>query len=391
MAGRVRACLVVLLSSFAYVVFTEARMYSWLALASAGLVLAIHRGLVRSDGESSGSEPLPWAVALWTAIGLHSHYYFIHDLFVLGLCVLVITAWRPDLRRQVLRGLPPVLVGCLLWVPWGLYGFTAQLTQEYPPGGHESGWQALAQSFYHLLFMNTGFAPDWVGSFLALPIAGVALCAGLLGVRALVRSNRAARGREGDPLWFLVGALAFAAPAWACLASEWFERASFGWRYVAGSLGPLAVCIAAGLGSLGTISRRVLSLGIGLGLAGGVVLNLWGGEREDYRAAVTRILREGLPGDAVVVKRLWDPDPVGSPTGWDYYAKRLSEEGATAPRALYQEQLAEAKNHTRVWIFQRDPYSQYALRALRQWFAEEESDTLGLDLILFLFRRNESQ
>ena len=384
LAGRVRACLVVLLSSFSYVIFTEARMYSWLALASAGLMLAIHRGLVRSD-RGSEDEPLPWAVSWWTAIGLHSHYYFIHDLFVLGLCVVGIAVARPDLRRGVLRGLPPVLLGVLLWVPWGLYGFSAQLTQDYPPGGHESGWVALAQSFYHLLFMNTGFAPGWVGSWLALPVAGLAICAGVLGVWNLARSSRAGASREGELLWLLVGVLAFGAPAWACLASEWFERASFGWRYVAGSLGPLALCIAAGLEGLPTLPRRALSLGIGLSLAGGVALNLWGGEREDYRAAVARILSEARPGDAVVVKRLWDPDPEGSPTGWDYYSRRLSVKGSVAPTLLHQEEIRGARDHSRVWIFQRDPYSQFALRALRQWFVEEREETLGLDLQLYRF------
>ncbi len=194
--------------------------------------------------------------------------------------------------------------------------------------------------------------------------------------------------------------MAFAVPVWACLASELFDRASFGWRYIAGSIGPLAVLVAAGFEALGALNpsrtvwkclkSAILTL-FYAGLGAGVLVNLLGGEREDYRAAVAHILAEARPGDAVVVKPLWDPDPKGSPTGWHYYARRLSQPGQVTPEVLFQEHLRSAKEHQRVWIFQRDPYSAFAIRALRKRFAEEESQILGLDVTLYLFSSNKAQ
>jgi hypothetical protein len=382
--GRMFALWTAALSSFSLVVFSEARMYSWLALAVCGMTHSVWRAL-SPGGKKTG---FPWGVALWVTLGLYSHYYFAHYLFVMGVALCGAGVLRPELRNKLARCLVPFGTALLLWLPWVLFGFLEQLNQDYPAGGHESGVVSLAQGFYHLLFMNTGFAGVWFVALVALPAALLGVVLGVLGVHQLFRRQR----KEGsDWLWLLAPTMAFLVPCWAMCASGFYEKASFGWRYIAGSLGPLAVLIGASEARFSPIFRRVIYTFFFSALAGGVLVNLIGGEREDYRGAVAQILEQAKPGDAVVVKPLWDLDPQGSPNGWDYYSRRFSGASGSPPEVILLDELKRAHGYPRVWIFQRDPYSAYALHALRQRFAEEERDTHGLDLILYLFSSRRSR
>ena len=52
-------------------------------------------------------------VALWIAVGLHSHYYFFHYLFLMGIAAMVAAGKWPDLRKPVLRLALAALIGLL--------------------------------------------------------------------------------------------------------------------------------------------------------------------------------------------------------------------------------------------------------------------------------------
>ena len=239
------------LSSFSFVIFTEARMYGLLAVSTLGLLVAVGSWLV--EPHVRGRPPRArWWVAVWIAAGLHSHYYFFHYLAGTLVAVLFV-AWRQERWRLAGQLLPPALVGVLAFVPWGAYGFVDQLGHELPAGGHLAGWRALAESFAHLFFMNASLGGELATYAVALP--GTALVA-FLGVLGCVEMVRSARDSDGQRvLLVLVGVVGVGVPLWAFGVSAFVERATYGWRYIAGSAAPLFLLVAVGTRAAGPLAR----------------------------------------------------------------------------------------------------------------------------------------
>jgi 4-amino-4-deoxy-L-arabinose transferase-like glycosyltransferase len=356
-------------SSYLFTIATEARMYALLALCVLGLTSVLLDWL-----EGRGSR---WWVGAWVALGLHTHYYFGHDLLVLAGCTLGVALARRELRSRVLALLPPAAYGLVCFLPWAAWGFVPQLFHGLPPGGHLHGPAAFVQSLAHFAFTHTSQGGGFLRFVVALPGVLIVALLGCLGVREL------ARARECRLLLAYLGAVGFLVPAWALACAQLFERAGYGWSYVAGSAAPVLLLVAAGVTA--SSSRLVLGAGaLGTLLASTLVLVAWGGT-EDYRAATRFVLASARAGDGLVAKPLWDRDPARSPTGWDYYLARSEHGPGPVPLALPFDQLARVREHPRVWALVRDEHSPWILRTLRESFAREQRWRMGTRLDLYLF------
>ena len=365
------------LSSYLFAIFTDARMYSWLALAVLGLVSSVLDAL---EGKRSRS----W-VAVWIALGLHAHYYFFHYLFVIGACVVLAgLLWR-DLRGRAAELALPASIGAAFFLPWAGYGFFPQLFQGLPPGGHVHGFGPWASSFAHFFFTNASLGGGFLVYVIALPGAALVLWLGVLGTRELWRSKRETPSTR-RLLLFTLGA-GIVAPAWCYVMSLVLERAAYNWTYVAGSAAPVVLLVAAGISNH---PPRVLLAGCALGPMLAVTLsNAVSGGVEDWRSATEHVLGCAQPGDAVLVRPLWDLDPAVSPTGWDFYLAR-SETRPAAPLAqIAPLELGRACQHPRVWTFTRDQYAPWVLNGLRARFGQEKTWRYGR-LELHLFERPRS-
>lgn len=372
--SRDLALWVVALSSFCFDVFTEARMYGLLALSVLGLLESV---LAASEGRRSR-----WLAVLWVAVGLHSHYYFIHYLFVI-LPLLGIAAWRlPDAGRRAARVLAPVVIGCLAFLPWGLWGFVHQLGHGLPSGGHYRGVNAFLQSIGHLLYLNASLGGPLVTFGVALPGTLLAGTLGLLGAGRLWSAGRG-NGERSLLLLLLLG-LGLGAPLWSHTVSLVFERASYGWRYIAGSVAPVAMVVASGMSGAGAARRLVQGLVL-VSLALVTLACALSGGRENFRAAVAHVLVHARPGDAVLTRPLWEQDPEHSPTGWGFYCDRLALPGTPVPTEVRLQDRACSWEYERVWVFARDLHHLYALEELRARFEHEEVWSKGPGMVLYLF------
>jgi len=357
------------LSSYLFMIVTEARMYAWLALAVLGLVESV---LERLEGRGSR-----WWVGAWIVLGFHSHYYFLHDLFVVGLCTLGAALLWKELRVRSAELLLPACLAGLACLPWAIWGFFPQLFHRLPPGGHYHGFSAWLQSLAHLVFMNSSLG----GAFLTY---GVALPGALLvGWIALLGTIRLAEGTRTRPLLLFLVGLGLGAPAWGYALSLIFERASYGWPYIAGSAAPLLCLAAAGL-SDSTLRWIAAGAASGAMLAVTLLGAVWGGT-EDYRSAVELVLASDRPGDGVVAKPLWDLGGPPSPTGWDFYAERLEPDPARRPVEIPTAELFHIREHERVWALTRDEHSPWILDTLRRRFQHETVWHMGTHLQLHLF------
>lgn len=358
-----------LLSSYLFAISTEARMYALLALCVLGLLASALDWL-----RGSGSR---WWVTLWVALGLHAHYYFLHDLFVLGLCTGVAALAWPRFRPRAAELLLPAALGGLLFLPWAVQGFFPQLFHELPPGGHLHGLAAWAESLAHLAYWNASLGGGFVSYGVALPGALIVAFLGATGAWEL------ARRRHARPLLLFLMSIGIVAPLWSLCASLLLERASYGWPYIAGSAVPVLLLVAAGVS--GSPARLVAGASaLGTMLAVTLVGAVWGGA-EDYRGAVRFVLASAEPGDGVVAKPLWDPDPERSPTGWDYYLERLQPAPVGAPAVIPFAELGLARHHPRVWVLVRDAHSPWVLATLRRRFERERTWRMGTRLELHLF------
>jgi len=370
-------------SSYCFVILTEARMYPLLLLASLGLLAALLAQLQREDGASSAGR---WWLTLWIAVGLHAHYYFVHELAVAGLCVVAALALRLVPPRRVVPLIVPGVIGIALWVPWALYGFRTQLTHDLPPGGAEGTLATLVQSLAHFFFWNATLGGEvlvrgvaWPGSVLA----GIALAVG---------AWRLARAWRADPsgrlTQLLVVGFGLGLPLWAWLVSQLFGRSTFGWRYVVGAAPP--VFLLAALGVVGS-ARAARVLGVLLLASMTVVtgVNLVSGGREDHRRLVAFVLDNAREGDVVVVKPPWDPIPLRQETSWRYYLDRSElAPGTHVPPDVGYDELPEARRYARVWVWFRDPYYQWVRRNLAERFDREETWEMGPGMVLHLFSKS---
>lgn len=337
------------LSSYTFMVATEARMYGLLALATLGLVDATLSSLRGERGA--------WYAAPWIAIGLHSHYYFVHDLVVLALAVLTLALvdpkWRPGTRRLLL----PVLVGGLAFLPWAFTGFTQQLAHDLPSGGWSGRYatpEGYAQSIAHLFFMNTSVGGAWVSKWVALPGAALAFFVIVLGSKRLVETIE----KRDAPTFTILVAVGLLVPLWALMVSLVYDRAGFNWRYVAGSLAPVMLLAASGLAWRSPL-RAALSGGLVGAMAIATLTQVAEPGQEDYRGAVRLVVELAEPGDAIVTRPQHFVRPEEALTGWDYYAPRAAAEfGITEgdlPVEYRQEDVDAALAHDRVWVVMRHP------------------------------------
>jgi|GEM_PF-4188153 len=380
-AARTWAPWLVALSSYTFMVATEARMYGLLALATLGLVDAVLRAMRGERGA--------WLAAPWIAVGLHSHYYFVHDLFVVGAAVLALAIldarWRAGAKRLLL----PVLVGGLAFLPWGLTGFAEQLAHDLPSGGWSGRYanaQGYAQSIAHLFFMNTSVGGAWVSKWLALPGSALALFALLLGARRLY----ATRATRDTPTLTLLVAVGLLAPLWALAVSLVYERAGFNWRYVAGSLGPVLLLASCGV-AWRPGHRAALSAGLIGTMALATLLQVTAPGQEDYRGAIRLVVERARPGDAIVTRPQHFVNPDEALTGWDYYAPRMAAELGIDPSdlpATYDQDAVEgALAHDRVWVVVRRRFSPAAFEALMAAYPRHEIVEVGNVMKVHRFER----
>lgn len=377
-SARPAALALIVLSSFAFTIFTEARMYGLLALAVLGLLETVLSVL---EGRSTR-----WWASVWIAVGLHSHYYFVHYGFVLLLTLAVLALRRADVRRGVRRLLAPTLLGFASFLPWALTGLRAQLTHDLPSGGSSQLYldlRGFCESLAHLLFMNASLGGRATTLGVALPgsVAGAAV--GALGLGRLWRARREDGGRF---LTFLLAA-ALAAPAWSFFVAWAYPRAGYNWRYISGSCVPLLFVVAAGI-AWRPWPRAAASAVLFVTLAIVTLVNAVSPGQEDFRGAVARILSNARPGDAVVLRPLWEADPARSPTSWDYYRTRVERPpGGAEPVEYRPPRHAGALTHERVWVLLRPRFPAEVLADLREEFPNEEKTPVGNMLEVYLFTR----
>ncbi|HED65036.1 MAG TPA: hypothetical protein ENJ09_05710, partial [Planctomycetes bacterium] len=363
------------LSSYSVVIFAEARMYGWLFLAGCGLLDVLLR-VLGGEGESDGAR---WWLSVWLALGLLSHYYFLHVLFVAGVSLGVGLRFGAFEPRRLRTLLAPTLVALIAVAPWYRWAFVRQLTHHLPPGGAEGTVAALVQSLPHFFFLNARIGGPVTVRWIAWPgalLSVVLLLAGIGVLRGFLRGTPSQR--LGAVLLLGMG---LGVPLWAWVASRCFGRATFGWRYLASALPSVLILVALGLGRLPRLGALLLPAMLAVSL---VVAS--SGGREDYRGAVRLILAEARPGDAILVKPPWDQDPRPEEGPWSFFLERTkpSPKGPV-PEALGYRELEKAFGHPRVWLWVRDPYYGWVERGLRAHFGGERAWKLGPDLVLHLF------
>ena len=371
-AGRTRplAPLIVAASSLHLVASSEARMYTWLALAVALWLLGALRRLEGRGG---------WALlAGATVLGLHSHYHFVHALVVLVPPLLVLGG-----RRHLGGSLAALAVGLAAFLPWALWGLVPQLGHDLPPGGSASGLRPLAEGLVHLVFHNASLAGSAKPLFV---IAGP-----LLVVSAFLGWAALASTPGGRPAAVLFGAAAFALPAWAALVAYLVPRAGFHWVYLAPSVLPLALLLAAEAEARGPwAGARRLAVGaylvLALVLAG---LNASAGPREDYRGACAYVADQAGSED-VVLGADWQPPAFPHGAAWSYYGPT----GPEAPRSLPVGRGFGVADWTAVeaapqaFLIGRSlPTDVAVLQGLRQRFAHETVERFGESIFVHRFAR----
>jgi hypothetical protein len=379
---RVRALApwLVLLSSYRSMVFTEARMYGLLALCVLGLV---ETTLAAFEGRR-----VRLAAASCVALGLHTHYYFFHYLGVLVACVLWI-AWRtPALRPAVRHLFRSSVLGALVFLPWGLWGFAVQLGHGLPAGSDYSRLDTWLQSLAHFLFMNASLGGEWLTYGVALPAVVMAAALALLGCAP---ASRAAADPATRRLLQLLVAVGLVTPAWAGLAAQFIPRAPYNWPYVSPSCAPLLLLVGLGLAARARRAALVLAALLMAAMSAVTLVNAFSPGQEDFRGAVAHILAHARPGDALITRGLWDQgdqDPRVSPTGWSYYLERLPPPaGAAVPSEYPLSRWRGALQHERVWIFIRRYWSKPVRTALEAAYTHEEAWSIGPVLVVRLYWR----
>ncbi len=386
--GRIAAWLVVL-SSYTLLLFTEARMYALLALATLGLLVVLLDTLLgRPPGGGDSEARSPWALALWVALGLHSHYYFVHQLALTAVLIagaLVSSrAMRAAFGKRARRLVLPAIVGVAAWMPWAVYGFRAQLVHDLPPGQAAGGASTLVESIAHLFFFNTSVGGAWLTRAVVLPgmaVVGIALVIGL--VRFVAYARRDARRRL---FALLTIGFAFGLPLWGFAASVLVERSTYGWRYIAGAAAPAFLVAALGVSSPARFALVLRTL-LCASMAIATLVVASAGGQEDHERMVRFIVANAAPNDAVMDKPPWDPDPKRAETSWQFYLPRVTNGASNdgLPQQLLYAELDRAREFDRVWVWFRDSYYGWVHRSLAETFASEEVWSMGPQMTLHLF------
>lgn len=382
-AARATATLFVACSSLNLELSSDLRMYSLLTLALAGFLgaaldlLEEQRGFLRC--------------VLWTVVGLHTHYHFIHALAVIvTACVLV--GWlHGELRSGLWRLLGALVVAGVLSLPWFVLGFPAQLAHDLPPGGSDVSFERLAEGLVHLVYLNLRLGgvlrPFFLGGGAVL--LGLAL---LATVDLVVKERKSA----ASGAWLVILASAVLLPAWSALASYLMPRAGFEWRYIAGAVAPLAMLTARGAFLPGPLPglRRIA---VGAAIVAALVLcgiNVRDPGRENNRDAVRAIVTRADAGDAVVAAE-WQPRLFPHSGAWNYYAPRLLPPGRELPHLVdFLPDFTfppgtDFSPYRRVFFMGRSiPDHMPMLLDLRKQFPRETKELFGMSIWMLTFERN---
>jgi 4-amino-4-deoxy-L-arabinose transferase-like glycosyltransferase len=292
---------------------SQVRMYAPLALCVAGALEALLRFL---DADRSRSTGAGLAVALWTALGLHAHYFFLHYISISALTLCLLAIRRPELRRALLALAPYLAIAAAIALPWYLWGFWHQLRTGLPPGSVRATTLDLIEAYVHLLFWNIRVAGP-VPRALFLACGALAMVLAAVGFLRLVRAAPAESALPESP--WLLAALAVGVPLWANLLVRVHPRLGFNWGYVLPSATAFAVLVAAGASTAAW--SRVSSAMVLAGTATLSILNARAGGTEDYRGAVFSIAGKAGPSDCVLAVD-WITGVFGRWLAWDYYAPR---------------------------------------------------------------------
>ncbi|MEO0650817.1 MAG: glycosyltransferase family 39 protein, partial [Planctomycetota bacterium] len=322
--GMLAAAVVAAGSGLALQTQSEARMYGLLALAVAGLLEATSARAVGSNLR------LPWRAAVWVAIGLLSHYWFLYHLLLgaLGLGLGLACCGRQGRARLHLAwsDLWPLLAGAAIAVPWYATGFLEQLTaHDLAPGGTSPDLGRLAWSYVTLLFFQLGSLPRPLGLTL-VAVAAMLLAVALWGLLRELRGPSAGRRLFAA----LVLLTTFGLGPLGYLLSHAFERAGFNWTYLAGAVPALAVAVGIGLASLPARWSSLAIPATAAALAAGSLPLAAGPGTEDLRGAVALVVRSATPADGVLAVE-WQPGFFPHGQAWRYYTRDLDADAL--PRA----------------------------------------------------------
>jgi 4-amino-4-deoxy-L-arabinose transferase-like glycosyltransferase len=358
-------------SSYLFWIVSAARMYALLALATLGLVESLVSAL---DGKRSR-----WWIALWIAVGLHTHYHFFHHLTIVGLACLFL-AWRVPECRAGLRALVlPGLLGVALFVPWTVYGFARQLGTGDPPTSAYRGLSVWVQSYAHFLFINPGLKGRAIRSAILVPGSALGAVLGVLGTLRIARDYRSRRVPAFAVLLFAVGLVA---PTWIYLSSLVHARSGFHLKYLASFAAPVLLIVAAGAG--GAAWRRALGVLLLAAMLVVTGVNAASRGRMDIHGAVDFILDRAQAGDAVMCRPWWFRDPQNSPTDFGWYGERLGA-GRVKPAEIPTARVSDALAHPRVWVIHSSAYPARVLLTLGEVFAGFESFVLGPEITVLLY------
>jgi 4-amino-4-deoxy-L-arabinose transferase-like glycosyltransferase len=370
--ARGSAALLLAASTLHIEISSDVRMYALLSLASAGLL----EGLLARFEDGRGQ----WRIALWTAVGLHTHYHFLYMLAALGSTSMLLGITRSTYRRASWSCLGAIALGCLASAPWYVLGFPAQLRHGLAPGSTNAAFGRLFEGLKNLVFLNVSAAgPElrWVG----LVASGAMLVLALLGAVGLLRQSRTTA--RPAPAWLLLAA-AFLAPTLAWAVAQFRPRAGFDWRYLAGTIPAFCLVVGAEACAIGALARVRRSAVLAVGACALLIAlpNVRDPGGEDYRGAIEWILARASAEDAVVVAD-WQPLIFPHALAWEYYAPRLAH-GRPLPRRLdYSGDLTlvspgELDRYQRVFCCLRNWRIKFGiLAALRERFPHEEIQAFG--------------
>jgi hypothetical protein len=353
-------------------------MYALLALASSGLLA----GLLRRLEEGRGA----WQIALWTGVGLLTHYHFLYVVAALGAALLALPRLDPRYGPGRRRALAALGAGAALVAPWFVLAFPDQVAHGLPPGGSKATLLRLGEGLKNLVFSNVSVGSQelrWIG----LAASGAML---LLALSGLCSSYRARRTGAPVALPVLSAALLFGAPLLTWIAAKASARAGFEWRYILGALPALCLlfgseaCASGGWHRL----RRAGVWTVGACALLVAVPNARDGGGEGYRDAVAWILAHAGAEDAVVAAD-WQPGIFPQGLGWDYYARRSAIEPPSLLAVTDTFSIADPEalaGHPRVFCCLRSlPPECALLRTLRAHYTLEEVHPFGRSVFVHAF------
>lgn len=381
-AARVVATLFVAGSSLNLELSADLRMYSLLTLAVAGWLDAALDVLEDEGGAGR--------LTLWSVVGLHTHYHFVHVLVVLVPAALTLARFHVRGRgtRTLFRALA---LAALLCLPWYAWGFRVQLAHGLAPGGAATSPWILVEGLVHMVYLNLRLGGEYGRLVFALAAAVFLGLTALAVARLLTRE----RGAPGAPAWLLLALAGFLIPAWSALVAALVPRAGFEWRYIAGAGVPLALLGARGAFQDGALAslRRAGGVLAAVAACALCVLNVRDPGREDNRSAVRAVLALAREGDGIVAPD-WQPRLFPHSGAWNYYAPRLRLPGEVQPVTIpYTDDFAfpvgtDLARFQRVFFLGRSiPDGVAILRSLRAEFEEVRVEQHGYSIYLIVFER----